>query len=562
MDDSRTVPVLSGANGARVGDGGGADGGDGRRRAPLGGVLITPGTSLRDMSSTANDERFAPGGFVVAAVGFLLTRSATAASVTTDSTAAFLVGDVPFLVAGLGLSLFGVALGVSDRGADHARTVARWCLVGTAATGAAVAAALAGTALSGAPVGPGTRAFAFDILVAGAVGGTLTGVQVSRRRRHERDLSRRTARLTALNRILRHEVLNGVNVVRGYAELLETRPDGGEASADAAAVIERNADRIDEAVTEVGDLSRPGGVSAVSLSSAVTETTAAVSGHYPGAEVTVDDRTDDVPVRATGRLGDVLEHLLANAVEHADADRPRVTVTVRSDDATATVDVADDGPGLPDRQRRLLVDGALPRYDDPSAGFGLTVVRLVAEEIDADVAVGPGIDGDGTTVSLTLRRHDTSTVPASVGHRDGVPAGRLVDAAVAATLAGVVMGVAMNSLNGSIPIIGALYGVMTPLVGWVTHQFHSLVFGVAFVGLLEGTRPRHGRRWVASAALSGAGFGALLWFVAAGFVMPLWLRAVGIAAPVPSLGAVGLVGHLLWGSTHGAAYALLGSRHS
>ncbi|MUV58060.1 histidine kinase [Halogeometricum sp. CBA1124] len=39
--------------------------------------------------------------------------------------------------------------------------------------------------------------------------------------------------------------------------------------------------------------------------------------------------------------------------------------------------------------------------------------------------------------------------------------------------------------------------------------------------------------------------------------MPLWFRTLGVPAPLPNLSAVGLVGHLVWGATLGAVFALL-----
>lgn len=80
--------------------------------------------------------------------------------------------------------------------------------------------------------------------------------------------------------------------------------------------------------------------------------------------------------------------------------------------------------------------------------------------------------------------------------------------------------------NGGLPVIGALYGVETAAIGWITHLFHSIVF-------------------------------ALL-FVAAGLFMPVWLRAVGIPATLPNLPSIGLVGHGIWGITLGLGYVLLG----
>ncbi len=198
--------------------------------------------------------------------------------------------------------------------------------------------------------------------------------------------------------------------------------------------------------------------------------------------------------------------------------------------------------------------GTLPEYDDPNAGFGLTFVRLLAEEFGAGIAVTPGIDGGGTGVEVTFRREGTPA--ARLTDRDGVTTARLADVAAAAVLAGVLMGLVQTAMGGSVPVIGALYGVESAVVGWTTHLFHSLVFGIGFAAALDHPRlgPWRGRplRMVAL----GLAYGVLLALLAAGLVMPLWLRAVGIPAPLPLLGAMGLVGHLVWGGT--LALGLLG----
>ena len=522
----------------------------------------------------ASDRAWAvASGLTVASVGFLLTRSATAASTTAASSATFLLGDLPFLAVGLALSTFGVGVAVSEWGWDHGPTVARWCLFGTGATGAAVAVSLGGAGMpmmltEGVTVGLG-----FDLVLTGAVGGTITGVQASRRRESTRELGERNDRLTLLNRILRHEVLNGLNVVRGYAELLgegrggtRTRgtdggstaegaaPDGGTA-ADAAGAIERSADGINDAVDELTRLSRPSGPEPIDLSPVLASCVADVRDRYPHAEIELVDRTDGQPVVATRRVDHLFEHLLVNAVEHNDAEVPRVEVAVECDWDEVSVAVADDGGGLPDRQRRVLLEGSLPEYDDPGSGFGLTIVRLLATESDAGVAVTKGIDGDGVGIELTLRRHRAPDGVVTGSVRSGVPTGPIRVGAAAATCAGVVMGIPLATLQGSIPVIGVLYGSPSPVVGWTVHLFHSLVFGLGFVALLSGSRLVRYRSRLLPAAVIGIAYGVGIWLVAAGVVMPLRLRALGAAVPVPNLTAAGVVGHVVWGATLGGLFA-------
>ncbi len=512
-------------------------------------------------------------GAAVASVGFLLTRSATAASTTAASTT-FLLADLPFLAVGLSLSVFGVGIAVSEWGRTHGTTVGRWCLFGTAATGVAVAVSLAGAGIPMMVADGATLGLALDLVLTGAAGGTITGVQASRRRASARAVEGRNNRLTLLNRVLRHEVLNGLNVVRGYAGLVggtggtragDGRSDDGDTAADGGAgtgttdavrAIERSADRINDAVDELTRLSRPGGTESIDLSDVLRECVADARDRYPRAEIRLVDDTDAPAVVATRRVEYLFEHLLANAVEHNTAETPQVTVTVECDWNEVAVIVADDGDGLPERQRRILVDGTLPEYDDPGSGFGLTIVRLLATESNADVAVTSGIDGSGVGIELSFRR-DRAPDGIRAGSPDaGVPTGPIRVGAVAATCAAVAMGIPLTTLQGSIPVIGVLYGSPAPVVGWTVHLFHSLVFGLGFVALLTGTRlVRYRSRPLVTVGL-GAAFGVGVWVIAAGFVMPAWLRVLGISTPIPNLTAAGMIGHVVWGATLGGVFGM------
>jgi hypothetical protein len=124
--------------------------------------------------------------------------------------------------------------------------------------------------------------------------------------------------------------------------------------------------------------------------------------------------------------------------------------------------------------------------------------------------------------------------------------------AVAGLVAGGAMGLFVDGVMGKILIIGALWGVPTPVGGWAVHLANSLAFGLGFVALtrVAGVDPpetllsRAGGRYVGLAAA----YGVVLWVVAAGLVMPLWMGAVGLQAPpVPNLAPPSLVAHLVYG---------------
>lgn len=105
-------------------------------------------------------------------------------------------------------------------------------------------------------------------------------------------------------------------------------------------------------------------------------------------------------------LGLALTHVLRNAVEHNDADRPRVWLSVdgladRQGD-WVTVRVADDGPGIPEEERTAATDPTEQTDLAHSTGLGLWEVGQVTDTLGGDVRFETR-EGGGNVVSLHLR---------------------------------------------------------------------------------------------------------------------------------------------------------------
>lgn len=102
----------------------------------------------------------------------------------------------------------------------------------------------------------------------------------------------------------------------------------------------------------------------------------------------------------TDPLVDAIDELLTNAIEHADSSTPTVWVTVRDGEAFARLDIADDGPGLPEMERQVLESGTETPLRH-SSGLGLWLVRWIVKDLGGDVTARER-DGGGTVISLRL----------------------------------------------------------------------------------------------------------------------------------------------------------------
>jgi signal transduction histidine kinase len=105
------------------------------------------------------------------------------------------------------------------------------------------------------------------------------------------------------------------------------------------------------------------------------------------------------------RLAQILDNLISNGVKYSDTGC-HVRVRARLGNAGVEVTVADDGQGIPEAELpRLFKTGgttsARPTAGEPSTGYGLAIVKRIAEAHGGTVGLESTV-GVGTTVTVHL----------------------------------------------------------------------------------------------------------------------------------------------------------------
>lgn len=234
--------------------------------------------------------------------------------------------------------------------------------------------------------------------------GLIYGLVSAYRRANERktlDVERARDRFAFLNSLLRHHVLNRMNVIQGHASGLA---DGGEADTDRVQSIQRQSRAVVDLVENVRALSRPPGrgydAHPVDLFAVVKEEVVQAMERHPHAEVEMAV-PPGVHVAADDSLSMVFENLLHNAVEHNDAEVPGIRVSVETEEDRVVTRVTDNGPGIP-------ADALADPYEADrrgNEGFGLLLVRTLVDRYGGEVWIE---EGEGGTVAIALPRAEES----------------------------------------------------------------------------------------------------------------------------------------------------------
>jgi len=227
----------------------------------------------------------------------------------------------------------------------------------------------------------------------------------------------RKQQLEVLNRVLRHNLRNGTQVIGGNATALRDALDDDELRAQARAIEERAA-----ALSNLGEQART--VSSLfddesptravfEITQLVTEVVDEVSDTYRDATLTIQEH-DPVHARVDSRLKTALSELLKNAIVHNDQPTPEVSVATRASNRDRTgewveIVIADNGPGIPDHEQKTIETGEETPLQH-GTGLGLWIVYWIVWLSGGEVSLEDN-SPRGTRAILSFPRASVDSSP-------------------------------------------------------------------------------------------------------------------------------------------------------
>lgn len=211
--------------------------------------------------------------------------------------------------------------------------------------------------------------------------------------------------LDVLQRVLRHNLRNDVTVIDGQLQRAFNVIDDDDAS-DALETIQERVDGLIQLCSEAQTIRRviekSPSLERTELAETLTPVIEDCKQQFPHATITVDC-PDDLAVIADDRLRIVVESLIDNAVRHNTASTPTVTVSATVDDDTVELGVADNGPGIPASEQRVIAGDRQVSPLSHGSGLGLWLVKWLTESYGGSLAIDTPADG-GSVVRLRLAR--------------------------------------------------------------------------------------------------------------------------------------------------------------
>lgn len=217
------------------------------------------------------------------------------------------------------------------------------------------------------------------------------------------DQRTREQRLSVLNRVLRHNARNKLDVILAHADHVEddTHRTAIQDSASELASVSRKAREAEAVMTD--SVSAP---STVDIAAVAHEVAATARDDYPDSSisVTAPERLQLTSYRTVVRR--LMTELVENAIVHSD-DPARVDIEVETTaDDIPQLRIADNGPGIPDRERDLLTESSETQLEH-GLGVGLWFVNWAVSQLGAELEF-QSTGTTGTSVVVRFYRNRES----------------------------------------------------------------------------------------------------------------------------------------------------------
>lgn len=209
--------------------------------------------------------------------------------------------------------------------------------------------------------------------------------------------------LAVLDRVLRHNLRNRLNVVLGHAETIkegttpEQIPFHASAICKTAQELLALSDKTRRFRSAINADSEAG--TATDLVAILTDCLTELNETYPAATIEYDS-PETVQIQSGGAIRFALTELLTNAIDHSDQQTPHVSVSVTATAAETEIRITDTGPGIPAAERQAFED-TTETPTDHAIGIGLWLVRWAVDsaggELDYEAA-----EPRGSTVTVRL----------------------------------------------------------------------------------------------------------------------------------------------------------------
>lgn len=216
------------------------------------------------------------------------------------------------------------------------------------------------------------------------------------------DQRQKQQQIEVFDRVLRHNLRNDLNLIRGTAETIESKTSG-EIANHSEQIIEKG-DRLLKTVSVQRDIMETLRMDPeykdINIERVLQQVASNMGQRYSQAEVTVECPAD-LSVEASSQFTRAIEELVQNAIEHNDDRPPIVQLAAEPTDHAIRVQIIDNGPAIPEMEREVLVEPEERTSLYHGSGLGLWFVKLIIFRSNGEIMFDKN-EPNGNIITTTI----------------------------------------------------------------------------------------------------------------------------------------------------------------
>jgi PAS domain S-box-containing protein len=213
--------------------------------------------------------------------------------------------------------------------------------------------------------------------------------------------------LLLLNRIMRHDIMNDLNVALGSIQLYEDKRERRFLES-ATRSLTKSVDLIKD-ISDLERLRAPTDLRAVKVRDVIER----VVENRAGQNVLINVSGEGTAM-ADEALSSVIDNLVGNAIMHGRSGI--VDIDIKNEEGQCMIRVADEGVGIPDEVKARIFDEGFKFGETGNTGLGLYIVKKTMERYGGSVSVKDNAP-QGSVFELRLLLRSPGGVPEPVGIR-------------------------------------------------------------------------------------------------------------------------------------------------
>ena len=224
--------------------------------------------------------------------------------------------------------------------------------------------------------------------------------------RARNDLAKRKEMVEVYDKLLRHDLGNDLQVIRGFSDQVAHMVEDGDTT-EYAEKIQSTATSAAELIDSVGDtvktLQKEGEPEARDLEPILTEVVEDVDTKFESLTIDYDPAEFDYRIYSGDLIDSVFTNIMSNAAVHNDQDIHLKVYAEEPSPDTVRIGIADDGEGVAEEVRDEIFEMGQKGPESEGTGFGLGLARTLVESYGGSVELRDSERG-GADFRITLER--------------------------------------------------------------------------------------------------------------------------------------------------------------